>query len=226
VTYIPCPIRLDQPIQPVARGAALVSAFHLRNYRNKNLARIVAAFRVAKRRDASLTLRIVGGGDASDLSHVGRIVAPEPAITLVGAVPNSAMPQVLNNAAGFVMPSLSESFGMVFLEALFCGCPIIYPTGRAVDGYFNRSTFAIAVDPRDPAAIAEAMLQVVQREVELKHDLARWQMSGEAQQFQRKTIAATFASAIHRAAASSLATTTHPPSPTAEVGSTIRSSGI
>ena len=44
---------------------------------------------------------------------------------LSGTIPRSKMPQFWNSVDIAVVPSLSESFGLVALEALACGVPVI-----------------------------------------------------------------------------------------------------
>jgi glycosyltransferase involved in cell wall biosynthesis len=98
----------------------------------------------------------------------------------------------MNKAIALVMPSKRESFGLVFVEALFAGLPIIYPKGAGVDGYFDGLPFAIAVDPRNPQAIADAMRHVVTQEAALKQALARWQEDGGLKRFLRSAIGEVF----------------------------------
>lgn len=200
VIHLPCPITLDRPIAPRVTGANLITAFHLRHHRLKNFAGLARAVNLARQTDGHLGLDVVGGGEARETSEVHRIAQHVPGIRLVGAVPNADMAARYNDAAGFVLPSLRESFGMVFLEALFCGAPVIYPADRAISGWFEGEPFAIAVDPRDPRAIADAMLHARKEEASLKHALARWQTSGAADRFTRHEIARVFASGLHAAA--------------------------
>lgn len=193
---LPCPVALDQPLAPVTGGEGLVTAFHLRNQAIKNLPRMAAALEQARRAVPGLTLGIVGGGSEADLASVQGLAARTPGLAAEGSLPNAAMAARYNRAAGFVLPSLHESFGMVFVEALFAGCPIIYPKGRAVDGYFDGLPFAIGVDPLDTPAIAGAMQQLIREEASLKSALRDWQASDHARQFQRPTIATRFAEGL------------------------------
>ncbi|MFN9634631.1 MAG: glycosyltransferase [Erythrobacteraceae bacterium] len=98
----------------------------------------------------------------------------------------------MNNAIAMVVPSRWESFSLVFIEALFSGLPIIYLKGASVDGYFDGLPFAIAVDARNPQAIAEAMRYVVAQEAAIKGALARWQEEGGLARFSRPAIREVF----------------------------------
>lgn len=196
---IPCPTELDQCVAPETAGGGLVSAFHLKNYRRKNLVGMAEALRLLDQGGHTVSLAIVGGGSAADQTAAALSGAKAPGLTFEGPLARDQMAQRLHRAAGFVMPSLRESFGLVFIEALFAGCPVIYPAGRAVDGYFDGCPFAIAVPPNDPQALAAAMLHVAGHERELKQSLAAWQQGPEARRFTRAAIGQDYAEALHLA---------------------------
>lgn len=190
---LPCPLASDAILPPRMGGTAIVTAFHLRNARRKNLARLIAAHRAMRRAFPNVDLHILGGGSDRDMAKVEQMVGLTPGITLRGAVPNAMIPQAFNTAIGLAMPSLRESFGMVFIEAMMAGLPVVYPRGQAIDGYLDEHPFAIAVDPRDPAAITQGLEQMVRDEIPLKAALERWQTSQSAARFRRQAIAETFA---------------------------------
>ena len=47
----------------------------------------------------------------------------------------------------FIMPSFHETFGLVYLEAMTQGLPIIYTKGQGVDGYFKENSPGYSVNP-------------------------------------------------------------------------------
>lgn len=201
VHYLPCPIASDRVISPCSSGDALLSAFHLRNFKLKNLAGMLHAFDKTRPKHPEARLRIIGGGSDGDWQEVRKLVAGRPGVELVGAIHNTEMPLQMNSGQGFVMPSLRESFGMVFIEALFSGLPILYPRDRAIDGYLDGKAFALRVDPHDPDEIAEAMSRLIIDEQIMKQSLAEWQMSHEIKSFRRDAISELQYSAITRALA-------------------------
>jgi glycosyltransferase involved in cell wall biosynthesis len=196
---LPCPSDLDQARDPLTGGDSFVSVFHLKNYRGKNLAGIVDAYRLLARDTAPPPLDVIGGGTDDERRACRALIQEFPQIRLVGALNRAEMAERLPRAKALVLPSLRESFGLVFIEALFAGIPIIYPQGTAVDGYFDGCSFALRVDARRPASIAAAMAQVVANEDAMKQALALWQRSPEAERFTRSHIAATFADGLRDA---------------------------
>lgn len=197
---LPCPTDLDAPLAPVKGTTGLVSAFHLKNYKRKNLAHLVEAMRLLDQQRRDLPdLTVIGGGAPREVAACEALIAGSPRIAMAGGMDREQLRQRFNKATAFVLPSLRESFGLVFVEALFAGTPIIYPKGAAVDGYFDGYRFAIAVDARDPHSIAEAMARACRDEAALKEELAAWQGSEHARQFMRPAIAKTFAEGLRLA---------------------------
>lgn len=199
-TMLPCPTDIDTPLPPVKGSAGLVSVFHLKNHKRKNFGNLVEAVRLlAQERLDIPDLTLIGGGSQRDFAACEALLDGSAGVTLAGAMGREQIRQKLNHATAFVLPSLRETFGLVFVEALFAGTPIIYPKGNAVDGYFDDFSFAIAVDARNPRAIAEAMYRACRDEAALKLELAKWQVSEHARQFTRPAIAARFAEGLRQA---------------------------
>ncbi len=61
----------------------------------------------------------------------------------------------------FVMPSLQETFGLVYIEALSQGLPIVYSKGQGVDGYFDEGSVGYHVKPTKPGEIVESVEKIV-----------------------------------------------------------------
>ena len=49
----------------------------------------------------------------------------------------------------FIMPSHHETFGVVYIEAMSQGLPIIYTKGQGIDGYFEDGKVGYSVNPKD-----------------------------------------------------------------------------
>ncbi|MFM6932090.1 MAG: glycosyltransferase [Novosphingobium sp.] len=196
---LPCLTGSEAATTP-APGRGLVSAFHLHNYRLKNLPQLAGAVRMAQQAEPGLELTLFGGGDQRTLAQVQRLCGP--AIALGGHVPGAELSRHLHAARGFAMPSLRESFGLVFIEALMAGTPILYPRGAAIDGWFDGCAFALPVDARDRTAIAAGLLTLFRQEDRLKADLAAWQAAGGLAPFGHAAVASTFTRAVKRALAS------------------------
>ena len=109
-----------------------------------------------------VTYLLIGDGD--DLSRVQRFAKEKGVadrVVFAGAIPNQELPRYYNLADLFVMPSKNEGLGIVYLEALACGKPVIASaTGGARDALLD-GRLGQLVDPDDIAAIAEAIVRTL-----------------------------------------------------------------
>lgn len=187
---LPCvPVR-DDVMAPGSAPARVISAFHLDHHRLKNAGALIAATARAAGQVPGLTLEIAGDGAVGARAAIDAAIAREQApARRIGHVAATEIQAWMNGAAAFVMPSRRETFGMVFVEALLAGCPIVYPADRAIAGYFPADcSFAIPVDPDDTDAIGAAIATLVREQEPRKAALRRWQAEGGPDQFRRATI--------------------------------------
>ena len=78
-------------------------------------------------------------------------------VTLLGARSHAQIAQHLTQSQLFVMPSLYEAFGMVYLEALGFGLPVIATTAGAAHEMITDQKNGLLVPPNDPTALALAI---------------------------------------------------------------------
>lgn len=193
---LPCPTDLDTPLAPRSDGRDFISVFHLKNYQTKNLRNTARAMRILEQKGRCFELSIIGGGSDDDLGHCLKMTSGVQGVRYDGPLDRAPLRKCMQSAVGLVMPSLRESFGLVFIEALFAGLPIIYPAGTAVDGYFDDLPFALRVNANKPAEIAQAMEHMMSEQNAMKTALQNWQNSEHAKRFTRKQIAKQFAQGL------------------------------
>ena len=126
-------------------------------------------------------LLIVGGGDAADLADDGearRLIAVatdlgvRDQVTFRGQVPRSAMPGIFRSADAVACTPWYEPFGIVPLEAMACGIPVVVAAvGGLTDTVVDHGT-GLHVPPKDPAALAAALATLL-GDAGLRRDLGR-----------------------------------------------------
>jgi len=65
-----------------------------------------------------------------------------------------------NESDIFIMPSHKETFGLVYIEAMSQGLPVIYSKGQGIDGYYMNGDIGYSVNPDDPLEIVESILAI------------------------------------------------------------------
>ncbi|NJL02056.1 MAG: glycosyltransferase family 4 protein [Spirulinaceae cyanobacterium SM2_1_0] len=106
---------------------------------------------------------IVGkGSDRPRLEGLIQALDLSDCVTLVGFVPDDELPDYYNLGDVFAMPSRGEGFGIVYLEALACGKPVL---GGNQDGALDalcHGELGALVDPGDVGAIAQTLITLLQ----------------------------------------------------------------
>lgn len=87
-------------------------------------------------------------------------------------MPNAKLLEELPRALALALPSRNETFGMVYTEALFAGVPILYSRGTGIDGHLDGLDVGVAVPPGDVAAVARALVTLVQQNRQLRAAIA------------------------------------------------------
>jgi glycosyltransferase involved in cell wall biosynthesis len=104
------------------------------------------------------------GGKGRDKPRIEALVHElrlEDVVTFAGYIPDHELCGFYNLCDVFAMPSKAEGFGIVFLEALACGKPVIAGNkDGSVDAVMN-GKLGVLVDPDNVAEIADALMLVL-----------------------------------------------------------------
>jgi len=112
-----------------------------------------------------LDIQYVLVGKGSDLKRIQQLVQSlglSENVILTGFVADEALPAYYNLCDVFAMPSTGEGFGIVYLEALSSGKPVLGGNqDGAVDPLLN-GALGCLVNPRDRDEIAATLRQILQ----------------------------------------------------------------
>lgn len=119
----------------------------------KGLGDFVTAIRLA---GSEVRGRVVGNVKLSDRGtrEVGAVV------DLVGSVPRSEMAEQYRWADVFVLPSYSDTFGLVILEAMSHGVPVITTPNTGGPDVLRDGVDGLIVPVGDPEAIADLLIEL------------------------------------------------------------------
>jgi glycosyltransferase involved in cell wall biosynthesis len=126
----------------------------------KNVALVLSAFAVARARhpDVSLRLLIAGAGPSEQALRAHST----PGVTFLGAVDRtSELPSLYASVDAFVTASTTETLGLVALEAMASGLPVIACEEGGMRDYLEHAHNSLAFDANDVNGCAAAMTRLV-----------------------------------------------------------------
>lgn len=83
-------------------------------------------------------------------------------VVFVGSVAHWSLAEYYATADVLIGPSLREGFGLVFVEAMACGCPVIASDLPGVADIIEDGKTGFCIRPRDSQAIAGKTIEVLQ----------------------------------------------------------------
>ncbi len=127
--------------------------------RRKNITAAIEAAKLLAVRGTAVQFTVVTGKveDETMLREIERA----PFVTLHKNLTREQLLPHYRGADLFVVPSLTETFGLVYAEAMSQGLPVIYTRGQGFDGQFPDGEVGFAVDPLDVPGIAQAMERIL-----------------------------------------------------------------
>jgi glycosyltransferase involved in cell wall biosynthesis len=118
----------------------------------------------------NLTYVVVGGGDDRDrLEALTDELGLREHVVFAGVVSDPEVAALYQRSEVFVLPARTvlddrnpkgEGFGIVFLEAMAFGKPVVGPNYGAPAELIRHGENGLLVDPEDPASVAEALLDL------------------------------------------------------------------
>jgi D-inositol-3-phosphate glycosyltransferase len=112
------------------------------------------------------------GGERARLCEVARQLGILAQVRFMGALSQPALARYLSLADVCVVPSASESFGLVALEAQACGTPVVSARVGGLPSIVKDGLTGYTLDSRDPGAYAERIGRLLQDE-ELRRCFSR-----------------------------------------------------
>jgi phosphatidylinositol alpha-1,6-mannosyltransferase len=117
--------------------------------------------------------RIVGGGDdLARLKTLAQRLGVSQYVTFTGELTEDLLRELYKSCSLFVMPSEAEGFGIVFLEAMAYGKPVIGGAHAGTPSVIKHDETGLLVKRRDIDGIAQAITRILKDE-ELRLRLGR-----------------------------------------------------
>jgi glycosyltransferase involved in cell wall biosynthesis len=173
----------------------------------KGLRYLIDAMPGVLKQHPDATLVIVGDGPLrGELSLHARDLKLGESVRFLGARSPKDLPEFYSAADVFVGPSIiaeggdTESFGLVFAEAMACGSPVIASDTGGVSDLVQHEKTGLLVPQRDPEAITMAVCRVL-ADKDLARRLRRNARAHVQRSFTQTAIAERYGSILQEAAA-------------------------
>ena len=129
--------------------------------RNKNLPRLIRALESLRGEFPDLHLDVAGAGGNGEKQALALMQHHADWITYHGKITDlDAMKSLYRANRIFAMPSKSETFGLVYVEALSQGLSVLWSQGEAIDGMFPE-TIGESVNPLNVNDIAAKLRKMM-----------------------------------------------------------------
>jgi glycogen synthase len=103
----------------------------------------------------------LGGRTHAQFIREEFLAAVQEKINLLGKLPDDEVDRILQEADLLVSPSLYESFGLVFPEAMRWGLPVIGSTAGAIPEIVEDGKTGLLVAPESPRELAQAIIALL-----------------------------------------------------------------
>jgi colanic acid/amylovoran biosynthesis glycosyltransferase len=154
---------------PAVRRREKVVLFVGRLVEKKGCASLIEAMARVQHCDPAAELVVIGDGQLRP-DYEARAAALGVRCRFFGTQPSNVVRDWMARAAVFCVPSViaasgdTEGFGMVFIEAQAMGLPVVSTPSGGIPEAVKHGETGLLVSERDPRALAEAILQLMQDE--------------------------------------------------------------
>ena len=166
----------------------------------KGIDRLLSTMTHLKHRE-NLRLVIIGGdGDQSPefqrLQAVSAELGIQNAVSFVGRVDQKDLPPYYSAADILVVPSYYESFGLVGLESLACGTPVVSTRVGVLEDLLKQNNIGHLVENATPRSLAEGIEKILS--IVSKTRLQDERIRSTVLRFQWPTVASAITDEYHR----------------------------
>lgn len=153
-----------------------VTVMDLNVYEKKGLDKLLPAFKAIAVKYPDAKLDIIGRSEPDIRLKITSLIEKENLsgfVNLIGPIPNRELLNSLCNYAAMVLPSHNETFGMIYVESILCGVPILHSKGTGIDGFVDDVVARVAVDPTSIEEIKNGMEQLLLHQDEYRRFLIK-----------------------------------------------------
>ena len=135
----------------------------------KNINNLLWAWQIIEKKDINYKLIIIGNGpDYDSLVQLSTFLSLKR-VHFLGTIDNSNLPVYFFNSDGFILPSLSETWGLVVNEAMAAGLPVLLSNKiNSCQSILHEGVNGISFNPLNIMEMAEAIFKYISLDIEAK----------------------------------------------------------
>jgi glycosyltransferase involved in cell wall biosynthesis len=143
------------------RSVLTVSRLDLAS-KHKGVDHIIRALPIVAQSVPRVTLTVVGdGADRSRLMSLANDLGINSRVRFLGAVGDDGLAEAYTQCDVFTLPSAQEGFGLVYLEAMAAGKPVVAVDARATPEIVLHGRTGILVNYGDVAALSQGLITLL-----------------------------------------------------------------
>jgi glycosyltransferase involved in cell wall biosynthesis len=132
------------------------------NFQRKGLPTLLSAAARVRTEMPDVCVHVVGRDrNQPVLARLARELGCAQHVQFHGFQPNDRVRGMMSGADVFALPSLTEGFGLVYLEAMKAGVPVVATSSGGASEVLEDGAEALFVAPNDPGALARAIRALV-----------------------------------------------------------------
>lgn len=130
---------------------------------NKNVLTSLKVIKLLKDKGYKVKFDIVGEGPLKKtISKLIGDLSLENDVKLHGYINNKdKLRDLYRKSDIYLMPSITETFGLVYIEAMSQGLPVIYSRNQGIDGFFKEGHIGFSVEPSCPELIVGKIEEII-----------------------------------------------------------------
>lgn len=178
--------------KPTIHLNRFLTVFRAGQGKGKGFRELLLALAEARLKKKEILLDVIGCGPESDEAKWAKDLNLNNQVQFLGRLDNNETVERFIKYQGFILPTHSDTFGMVYVEALMAGVPVLYSGGTGIDGYLNDFDVGIKVDPFDQESINKGVINFAEKASKLRDNLNICLKNGKLEFFTKDSIATSY----------------------------------
>ncbi|WP_188454970.1 glycosyltransferase [Virgibacillus oceani] len=130
---------------------------------NKNLGTVITACNKLREEGYSVLLNVIGNGPLEDKhKQMCKNLGMDKEVVFHGYLSNKEIiSAIMDTSDVFILPSFKETFGLVYIESMSRGLPVIYSQRQGIDGFFEEGEVGYSIDPYNVKMICNTIKKIL-----------------------------------------------------------------